>query len=60
MRKFIMNSETSSFSIQEKNTKDNDNASRKYSTLDDLMKKQNIEIQKVKTVHRRRDLDSLG
>tara|TARA_Y100000589_G_scaffold318563_1_gene346170 strand:+ start:82 stop:246 length:165 start_codon:yes stop_codon:yes gene_type:complete len=45
-------------------TKDNfknlDDASRKYPSLDDLMKEQNVEIKKAKTVHRRRDLDSLG
>jgi len=55
-----MNSETSSLSIKDKNTRDVDNVSMKYSTIDDLMKEQNIETQKVETVHRRRDLDSLG
>ena len=55
-----MESETSSFSIQDKNTRDIDNVSSKYPTLDDLIKQQSIEIQKMKTVHRRRDLDSLG
>ena len=50
----------STFSIQHNNIKDLDNSSRNYPTLDDLMSEQNIESKKVKTVHRRRDLDSLG
>jgi len=50
----------SPFSIQDNDIKDLDNPSRKYPTLDDLMIEQNIESKKVKTVHRRRDLDSLG
>ena len=51
---------TSPFSIQDKNIKDLENASRKYPTLDDSMRDQNIESKKANTVHRRRDLDSLG
>ena len=51
---------TSSFSIQDNNVKDLDNSSRKYPNLDDLMTEQNIANKKVNTVHRRRDLDSLG
>ena len=47
-------------SIQDNNTKDLDNSSRNYPTLDDLMIEQKIESKKAKTVHRRRDLDSLG
>jgi len=50
----------SPFSIQDNNIKDLDNLSRNYPTLDDLMNEQKITSKKVKTVHRRRDLDSLG
>ena len=55
-----MNLKTSPFSIQDNNMKDHDNSSRNYPTLDDLMTEQKIASKKVKTVHRRRDLDSLG
>ena len=51
---------TSPFSIQDKTSKDIDNASKEYPTLDDLMRKQNIERKQSNTVHHRRDLDSLG
>ena len=51
---------TSPFSIQDNNIKDLDNSSRNYPTLDDLMTEQKIMSTKAKTVHRRRDLDSLG
>ncbi len=50
----------SPFSTQPKNMKDLDNSSRNYPTLDDLMTEQDIACKKAKTVHRRRDLDSLG
>ena len=50
----------SPFSIQENNIKDVDNSSRNYPTLDDLITEQKIASKKAKTVHRRRDLDSLG
>ncbi len=50
----------SPFSIQENNIKDHDISSRNYPTLDDLMTDQKIANKKAKTVHRRRDLDSLG
>ena len=50
----------SPFSIQDIKVKDLDNSSRKYPTLDDVMTEQNIASNKAKTVHRRRDLDSLG
>ena len=50
---------TSSFSIKN-NIKDFDNSSKRDSTLDDFITEQNIAIKKAKTVHRRRDLDSLG
>ena len=55
-----MNLKTSPFSIQDNNIKDLDNSSKNYPTLDDLMSKQKIASKNVKTVHRRRDLDSLG
>ena len=48
------------FSIQNKNTRDLDNVSEKYPALDELMTEQNISSREAKTVHRRRDLDSLG
>ena len=51
---------TSPFSIQDNNTEDLDDSSCKYPTLDNLITKQNIANEKAKTVHRRRDLDSLG
>jgi len=54
-----MNLKTSPFSIQD-NIKDLDNSSRNYPTLDDLMTEQKVASKKGKTVHRRRDLDSLG
>ena len=50
----------SSFSIQDNNVEDLDNSSKNYPTLDDLMAEQKIASKKVKSVHRRRDLDSLG
>ena len=50
----------SPFSIQDNNIKDLDNSSRNYPTLDDLINEQKITSKKAKTVHRRRDLDSLG
>ena len=49
----------SPFSIQD-NTKDLDHSSRKYPSLNDLITEKNIASEKLKTVHRRRDLDSLG
>tara|TARA_B100000212_G_scaffold228769_1_gene173738 strand:+ start:1277 stop:1444 length:168 start_codon:yes stop_codon:yes gene_type:complete len=55
-----MNLKTSSFSLRDNNVNDLENLSREYPTLDDLMSEQNIESNKEKTVHRRRDLDSLG
>ena len=50
----------SPFSIQDDIIKNLDNSSRHYPTLDDLMTEQKITEKKAKTVHRRRDLDSLG
>ena len=55
-----MNLKTSPFSTQDNNFVDHENSSRDYPTLDDLMLEQNIVSKKVKTVPRRRDLDSLG
>ena len=51
---------TSPFSIQDKSVKDLDDSSEKYPTLDDLIIEQDIANEKINTVHRRRDLDSLG
>ena len=50
----------SSILIQDNNVKDLDDLSRKGPTLDDVIREQDIAIKKEKTVHRRRDLDSLG
>ena len=50
----------SPLSIQDNNSKDLDHSSRKYPTLNDLLSEQDVASKKLKTVHRRRDLDSLG
>ena len=55
-----MNLKTSPFSIQDNNIKDLDDSSRNYPPLDNLMSEQKNASKKAKTVHRRRDLDSLG
>ena len=55
-----MNLKTSPFSIQDNNTKSLDNSSRSCPTLNDLMTEQKVASKKINTVHRRRDLDSLG
>ena len=55
-----MNFKTFSLSTQENIFRDIDNASKEYPTLDELMKEQNIERKRPYSVHRRRDLDSLG
>ena len=49
----------SPFAIQDKNNRDIDNAIN-YPTIEDLMREQKITHDDVSTVHRRRDLDSLG
>ncbi len=49
----------SPFYIQEKNSRDLDNEVG-YSTVADLKVDQNLSNGKENTVHRRRDLDSLG
>ena len=55
-----MNSKTSPFSNVDNNIKDLDILSRNYPTLDDLMTEQKAVTKKGDSVHRRRDLDSLG
>ena len=50
---------TSPFCIQDKNSKDLDNL-KDNPTLADLIREQNVSRDKANTVHRRRDLDSLG
>ena len=54
-----MNLKKSPFAIQDKNARDIDNA-KDYSTIADLMRKQNVSNKDTKIVHYRRDLDSLG
>ena len=47
------------FLRQNKNQRDLDKTND-YPTLADLMREQNVSNDKLNTVHRRRDLDSLG
>ncbi len=54
-----MNFKKTPLSIQHKTARDLDNATD-YPTLADLMQEQNISTDEANTVHRRRDLDSLG
>ena len=54
-----MNLKRSPFAIQDKNARDLDNA-KEYPTIADLIRDQNVSIDKSNTVHHRRDLDSLG
>ena len=54
-----MNFKRSPFAIQDKNAIDLDNA-KEYPTIADLMREQKVPQDHVNTVHRRRDLDSLG
>jgi len=54
-----MNLKRSPFAIQDKNSKDLDNV-KDYPTIADLMREQKITNPYAKTVHQRRDLDSLG
>ena len=49
----------SPFAIQDKNTRDLDNA-KVYPTIADLMREQKVPQDEDFTVHHRRDLDSLG
>ncbi len=54
-----MNLKRSPFAIQDKNARDLDNA-KDYPTIADLMEEQKVPQDYANTVHRRRDLDSLG
>ena len=54
-----MNLKRSPFAIQDKNTRDLDNA-KDYPTLADLIREQKVVSNASNTVHHRRDLDSLG
>jgi len=54
-----MNLKRSPFAIQDKNTRDLDNA-KDYPTIDDLMREQKASQDYANPVHHRRDLDSLG
>ena len=54
-----MNLKKSTFSSQDKNIKDLDNE-KDYPTIADLMIEQKVSNNEVRTVHHRRDLDSLG
>ena len=49
----------SSFTIQDKKVKDLD-CIKDYPTIEDLMRQQKVSNDKNRTVHHRRDLDSLG
>ena len=49
----------SPFAIQDKNSRDLDNA-KDYPTIADLMREQKVPNDDGNTVHHRRDLDSLG
>ena len=54
-----MNLNRSPFAIQDKNSRDLDNAID-YPTIADLMREQKVSLDNGNTVHHRRDLDSLG
>ena len=54
-----MNLKRSPFTIQDKNTRDLDNAND-YPTIKDLMREQKVPKGEVNTIHYRRDLDSIG
>ena len=54
-----MNLKRSSFEIQDKNSKDFNNA-KDYPTIADLIREQKVPKDEGNTVHHRRDLDSLG
>jgi len=54
-----MNLKRSPFAIQDKNSRDLDNA-KDYPTIADLMREQKVQQDHENTVHYRRDLDSLG
>ena len=54
-----MNTKRLPLSIKVKESKDFDDK-KDYPTIADLMREQNISSDQLNTVHRRRDLDSLG
>ena len=54
-----MNLKRSPFAIKDKNARDLDSA-KDYPTIADLLREQKINRDDTNTVHRRRDLDSLG
>ena len=54
-----MNLKKSPFTIQDKNARDLD-IPNNYPTIADLMRDQKVLKKNANTVHRRRDLDSLG
>ena len=54
-----MNLKRSPFAIQDKNTRDLDNA-KEFPNISDLLKEQKCTKDNGNTVHHRRDLDSLG
>ena len=53
-----MNFKRSPFAIQDKNSRDLDNA-KDYPTIADLMNEQKVQSDHANTVHHRRDFDSL-
>ena len=55
-----MSLKISPLSTQDNNIKDPDNSSSYHPTLDNLITEEKFANSKAKTVHRRRDLDSLG
>ena len=54
-----MNLKKSPFAIQDKNTRDLDNA-KDYPTIAELIKEKSEQKEDGNTIHYRRDLDSLG
>ena len=54
-----MNFKKSQFAIQDKNSTEIENE-KDFPTISDLMREQKISSNEANTVHRRRDLDSLG
>tara|TARA_Y100000589_G_scaffold161438_1_gene153390 strand:- start:143 stop:361 length:219 start_codon:yes stop_codon:yes gene_type:complete len=56
----IMNLKIPPLSIQDNVVNDLDSLPREFPTFDDSIQDESITNKKVKTVHRRRDLDSLG
>ena len=54
-----MNFKKSPFAIQDKNARDLNNT-KDFPTIADLMREQKVPQDNENTVHRRRDLDSLG